>query len=159
MPSFARKSLNNCRPNWVDENDPLFVTICHKARGVRHFDNPEAWSALIASAERLRQNGKWTPILMLAMPDHLHGIVRIPRGITSVLGEFKRDYSYRVTTLWQKGSFDHRLRTYGHYLEKRDYILANPVRAGFVLAGEQWPYVKWWDVQGFPRPEILGEAS
>ncbi|PAZ03229.1 MAG: hypothetical protein CAK89_02580 [Opitutia bacterium AMD-G3] len=96
---------------------------------------------------------------MLAMPDHLHGIVRIPRGITSVLGEFKRDYSYRVTTLWQKGSFDHRLRTYGHYLEKRDYILANPVRAGFVLAGEQWPYVKWWDVQGFPRPEILGEAS
>jgi REP element-mobilizing transposase RayT len=151
MPFFSRRSLNNARPEWVDENDPLFITICHKSRGVRHFDNPEAWSALIASANCLRQRGQWTPIVLLAMPDHLHGIVRIPRGITTVLGEFKRDFSYRVPTSWQKGSFDHRLRSYGHSLEKLDYILANPVRAGFVLEAERWPYVHWWDVRGYKR--------
>ena len=108
---------------------------------------------MVASAEHLRQSEKWTPILLLAMPDHVHGIVQIPQAITSVLGEFKRDYSYRRETSWQKGSFDHRLRSFAHYLEKRDYILANPTRAGLVSENSAWPYVQWWDVKGYERPD------
>jgi putative transposase len=93
-------------------------------------------------------------MLVLAMPDHLHVIAKIPRkpDITRMLGELKRDYSHRLPTEWQKGGFDHRLRSYEYYLEKRDYVLQNPVRAGFILKPADWPYSAWWDTEGYDRP-------
>ncbi len=98
-------------------------------------------------------------MLLLAMPDHLHVIAKISRNpdITCTLGELKRDYSHRLPTEWQKGGFDHRLRSYEHYLEKRDYILMNPVRAGFVQRPSDWPYSAWWDTKGYERPEGVRE--
>jgi REP element-mobilizing transposase RayT len=155
MPFHSRKSRHNLRPDWVDEKDPLFITICHKRRGIRHFDHSFAWEALLASAEHARTTGRWEPILFLAMPDHLHAIARIARhpDITHAMGEFKRHVSYRMPTEWQKGSFDHRLRSYADYLEKRDYILMNPVRAGFARQPENWPYVAWWETEGYECPD------
>ncbi len=160
MPFFSRDSLRNRRPDWVDENDPLFITLCHKRRGIRHFDNPEAWHALIAGAVHARNMGRWRPMLFLAMPDHLHVIAKISRhpDITRTLGEFKRDVSHRLPTQWQKGSFDHRIRSYEHYLEKRDYVLMNPVRAELVLKASEWPFSAWWDTPGYQRPEGIKEA-
>jgi hypothetical protein len=37
-------------------------------------------------------------------------------------------------------------------LEKRDYVLQNPVRAGFILKPADWPYSAWWDTEGYDRP-------
>ncbi len=154
MPFYSRDSLQNRRPDWVDENDPLFITLCHKRRGVHHFDNAEAWQALMAGANHAKNVGRWWPMLFLAMPDHLHLIAKISRqsDITRTLGELKRDISHRLPTQWQKGSFEHRIRSYEHYLEKRDYILMNPVRAGLILKPSEWPYSAWWDTKGYDRP-------
>ena len=154
MPFYSRDSLQNRRPDWVDENDPLFITLCHKRRGLHHFDNAEAWQALMNGANHAKNLGRWRPMLFLAMPDHLHVIAKISRqsDITRTLGELKRDISHRLPTQWQKGSFDHRIRSYEHYLEKRDYILMNPVRAGFILKPSEWPYSAWWDTKGHDRP-------
>jgi len=159
MPFYSRDSLRNRRPEWVDENDPLFITLCHKRRGIHHFDNPDAWRALLASAKHAKDTDRWHPLLVLAMPDHLHIIAKIPRNpdITRMLGELKRDYSHRLPTEWQKGGFDHRLRSYEHYLEKRDYVLQNPVRAGFILKPADWPYSAWWDTKGYDRPASVRE--
>jgi REP element-mobilizing transposase RayT len=159
MPFYSRDSLRNRRPEWVDENDPLFITLCHKRRGIHHFDNPDAWRALLASAKHAKDTDRWHPMLVLAMPDHLHIIAKIRRNpdITRMLGELKRDYSHRLPTEWQKGGFDHRLRSYEHYLEKRDYVLLNPVRAGFILKPADWPYSAWWDTKGYDRPEGVRE--
>ena len=160
MPFYDRDSLRNRRPDWVDENDPLFITLCHKRRGLHHFDNPKAWRALLATAKHAKDKGRWSPMLLLAMPDHLHIIAKIPRNpdITSTLGELKRDYSHRLPTEWQKGGFDHRIRSDEHYLEKRDYVLMNPVRAGLVSKTSDWPYSAWWDTKGYQRPEGVREA-
>jgi putative transposase len=154
MPFYSRDSLQNQRPDWVDENDPLFITLCHKRRGLHHFDDAEAWQALMAGANHAKNVGRWRPMLFLAMPDHLHVIAKISRqsDITRTLGELKRDISHRLSTQWQKGSFDHRIRSYEHYLEKRDYILMNPVRAGLILKPSEWPYSAWWDTKGYDRP-------
>jgi len=159
MPFYSRGSLRNRRPEWVDENDPLFITLCHKRRGIHHFDNPDAWRALLASAKHAKDTDRWHPMLVLVMPDHLHIIAKIPRkpDITRMLGELKRDYSHRLPTEWQKGGFDHRLRSYEHYLEKRDYVLQNPVRAGFILKPADWPYSAWWDTKGYDRPASVRE--
>ncbi len=157
MPFYSRDSLRNRRPDWVNENDPLFITICNKQRGTHHFDNPEAWHALLAAAEHAKNLGRWHPMLFLCMPDHLHVIAKISRtpDITKTLGELKRDISHRFPTEWQKGSFDHRLRSYEHYLEKRDYVLLNPVRAELVKSPSDWPYSAWWETKGYERPGIV----
>jgi putative transposase len=142
-----RKHLPHSRPDWVDDRNTLFVTLCHTQRGVSHFSSEKAWLALVHAAEHLRARGKWRPLLLLAMPDHLHALVRIPRehDIGKVIGYFKRTTSYGCPTLWQADGFDHRLRGQSEYLAKRAYILQNPVRAGLVKRPEDWPYQKSWE--------------
>lgn len=90
-----RKHLPHGRPDWIDDRNTLFVTLCHKHRGVSHFNCDKAWMALVHAAEHLSARGKWAPLLMLAMPDHLHALVRIPReqDIGKVIGRFKRTTS------------------------------------------------------------------
>ena len=123
------------------------MTLCHKQRGVSHFSTEKAWPALVHAAEHLNARGKWRPLLLLAMPNHLHALVRIPRehDIGKVIGYFKRTTSYGCPTLWQADGFDHRLRGQSEYLAKRAYILLNPVRAGLVKRPEDWPYQKSWE--------------
>jgi putative transposase len=41
---------------------------------------------------------------------------------------------------WQKGFFDHMIRSHESYDEKWMYVRNNPVRAGLVLSAEDWPY-------------------
>jgi len=141
-----RQYLPHLRPHWVDSNDPLFITLCHKRRGVHHFDNAVAWEAILKAANHLAVRGKWRPLVLLAMPDHLHGIVRIPRThkIQGVLGAFKRDIGHSLPTEWQRDGFDHRLRCHEYLAETFDYIALNPVRAGLISSPEKWPYRHDW---------------
>ena len=41
---------------------------------------------------------------------------------------------------WQKGFFDHVLRSEESYEQKWRYVRENPVRAGLVYKAEDWPY-------------------
>ena len=42
--------------------------------------------------------------------------------------------------LWQRGYFDHVLRSEESYAEKWAYVRDNPVRAGLVDSWEAWPW-------------------
>jgi hypothetical protein len=42
--------------------------------------------------------------------------------------------------LWQREFFDHLLRTTESYSEKWNYVRDNPVRSGFVVSADDWPY-------------------
>ena len=42
--------------------------------------------------------------------------------------------------LWQRGFFDHVLRSEESYAKKWEYVRDNPVRAGFVTDDDDWPY-------------------
>jgi putative transposase len=42
--------------------------------------------------------------------------------------------------VWQRGFFDHVLRSDESYAEKWNYVRENPVRAGFVESADAWPY-------------------
>jgi REP element-mobilizing transposase RayT len=141
-----RKQLPHARPNWVDDRYALFITLCHKQRGVSHFNSSHAWAALVHAAEHLHARGKWTPLLMLAMPDHVHMLARIPReeDIGKLIGQFKRIVSHELPISWQSDAFDHRIRGHSQHLAKRAYILQNPVRAKLVERSEDWPFQKSW---------------
>ena len=43
-------------------------------------------------------------------------------------------------TLWQRGFFDHVLRSDESYAPKWNYVRENPVRAGLVRDADAWPF-------------------
>ncbi len=141
-----RKKPGHHRPTWVPESDPIFLTLCGQGRRINQFARQEQWGSLIKSAEHLRVMGIWQPILMLAMPDHVHVIAIIPKsvGIAHATGRFKRAASYGGRIRWQAAAFDHRIRCNDSYREKWHYIMANPLRGGLTKPDETWPYVKTW---------------
>ena len=62
-------------------------------------------------------------------------------GVTSAIAEWKRWTARQEGIHWQKGFFDHRLRNNASLMEKREYILLNPTRAGLVAKPSDWPYL------------------
>ena len=42
--------------------------------------------------------------------------------------------------LWQRGFFDHVLRSEESYGQKWNYVRDNPIRAGLVANADGWPY-------------------
>ena len=75
------------------------------------------------------------------MPDHVHMIAGFSRQhrIEAVIEAWKR---YAATThqiVWQRGFFEHRLRSNESVEEKADYIRQNPGRTGVVQKAEEWP--------------------
>jgi putative transposase len=145
-----REWLTHARPSWVDGEDPIFLTICGRPRAVNQFARPEVWAFILRASARLSSRARWTPLLLLAMPDHLHLIVRIPKrvGISHVIRSFKHDVSYGRPIAWQAGAFDHRIRNDESYRAKWLYVMLNPVRAGLVSRPEDWPYVSVFDPPG-----------
>jgi putative transposase len=82
------------------------------------------------------------------MPDHIHLFVagdsafRLGRWIGSLKQSLAKAIVRPETSdpIWQRGFFDHVLRSDESYAQKWDYVWANPVRAGLVSTPRDWPY-------------------
>jgi len=144
-----RKRLSHDRPGWVDERDAIFLTFCGQPRRLNQFATDHAWRNIVEEALHQERQGRWSPVLILSMPDHLHLVAVIPShaGIRATGRLFKRGLATRLNCSWQKNFFDHRIRNPASFREKWAYILMNPRRAGLLPAGAVWPYVwtKDWD--------------
>jgi putative transposase len=82
------------------------------------------------------------------MPDHLHFFVHLPdeieistwmKSLKNGLSKTLRDLRHPAPH-WQKGYFDHVVRSESSYEEKWIYVRENPVRLGLVSKAETWPY-------------------
>lgn len=83
------------------------------------------------------------------MPDHLHlfaSFAPTAPSLSSWVKSLKNTLSKHWRMIgqsaphWQKGFFDHVLRSSSSYAEKWEYVAANPVRAGLVQQADHWPY-------------------
>ncbi len=73
------------------------------------------------------------------MPDHFHllitpgPVIALERCMQLIKGSFsfraKKELQF-AGEVWEKGFTNHRIRDAGDYAKHRDYIHANPVRAG-----------------------------
>lgn len=103
----------------------------------------EMFDAFTAYAEKNLTRGRAVGRFVI-MPDHVHLFVRIGRD--SKLSDFVRLLKQTLTRaldagdMWQPGFFDHLLRNSESYSEKWNYVRENPVRAGLVERGEDWPW-------------------
>lgn len=83
------------------------------------------------------------------MPDHIHLFAAVSSAGPSLsewIKSLKNSLSRTLRTEaepaphWQKGFFDHLLRSGESYEEKWAYVEANPERAGLVKTADDWPY-------------------
>src|SRR5205085_6607199 len=93
--------------------------------------------------------GAWIGAYIL-MPDHLHAFVALDderiklcdwtRSLKGVLSATLRKEGI-AAPYWQKGFFDHVLRSQESAAQKWEYVRENPTRAGLVTRWSEWPYV------------------
>jgi REP element-mobilizing transposase RayT len=134
------------RLEWIFPNyDPpvYFVTLC-TAKRCKVLANERVHLALRNYANVGTARG-YAVGRYVVMPDHIHLFVC---GIDDfVLGTWvaglKRVVAAAVTggrSIWQRGFFDHVIRSNESYSEKWNYVQQNPVRAGLVADADEWPF-------------------
>ena len=124
----------------------FFVTFCTYRR--RPFLAGEAvHAALVKFCEIAYATHSIAVGRYVIMPDHLHlfvcGSVEFELGpwvgkLKQVLG--KAIVRTRPGPVWQRGFFDHVLRSDESYAQKWEYVRDNPVRAGLVAESSAWPF-------------------
>ena len=67
------------------------------------------------------------------MPDHLHLLITVDGGMT------KKETGY-LGEVWQRGFSEVRVDSRQSFLQHREYIAGNPVKAGLVDSSEKFPY-------------------
>jgi putative transposase len=123
-----------------------FVTLCTHDRKALLANRVihDAFNAFCQKAmERQIFPGRY-----VLMPDHLHLFVSITEGglLSNWIKSLKNSLSKTLNEAgfnaphWQKGFFDHILRSGESYSEKWLYVVENPVRAGLTRNWEEWPW-------------------
>ena len=124
-----------------------FITLCTHERQ-KLLASPSAHETFRVFCRSAAAHGVCVGRYVL-MPDHIHLFVAIAATGPEVSLWLKSLKNYLSKTLraagcpaplWQKGFFDHVMRSADSYAEKWEYVLAIPVRAGLVASVEQWPY-------------------
>jgi REP element-mobilizing transposase RayT len=125
------------RLEMVFERTPIyFITTCtHERRKI--LANSRVHETVARFAENGPASGAWLGAYVV-MQDHLHAFVALDDMKMSLPAWMKSLKNALSKTLrgsgveaphWQKGYFDHVLRSAESYSEKWDYVRQNPVRA------------------------------
>ena len=111
--------------------------------------DPKIHSGLIDFAKEGADRGAWVGDFIL-MPDHFHLFVAVDdtrislsswtKSLKNALSKILRD-SGIPSPHWQKGFFDHVLRSGESYSQKWEYVRHNPVRARLVNDAGAWKFV------------------
>lgn len=124
-----------------------FVTLCTFERNPL-LAQPTAHAAFTLFCQNGAAYGAFVGRYVL-MPDHLHLFVTFTQEGVSLSDWVKSlkntlSKSWRAGGIaaphWQRGFFDHLMRSEDSYAQKWDYVAANPIRAGLVTSPEAWPY-------------------
>ena len=125
-----------------------FVTAC-TAKRQKLLASELIHSAFKAFADSAPKYGAWVGAYVL-MPDHLHLFLAIDDQKTN-LSKWMKSLKGTLSSVlraeakpppyWQKGFFDHVLRSSDSYSEKWYYVRENPVRAGLTNSWNTWPYL------------------
>lgn len=128
-------------------NPVFYVTLCTYRRR-RLLASDAVHTSFIQFAERAYAKYNIAVGRYVIMPDHIHLFVTGPDDfdLGRWIGTFKQSLSKSVSRaktsepLWQRGFFDHVLRSEESYGQKWNYVRDNPVRAGLVRRADDWPY-------------------
>jgi putative transposase len=146
MPDFRRKP--NRLPGVSYRGRRLyFLTICTHNRERVFTDSRVVDVALSVLREKCRSYC-FGVYAYGFMPDHLHLILvgeKDSAALPALVRAFKGAVATQargkgISSLWQKGFYDHVIRS-GEELDRvASYVFMNPVRAGLSKEAAEWPY-------------------
>lgn len=141
---------------WVDE--PIyFLTACLEGRRPL-LNNPESHESFRRFCHKAVELGILVGRYVL-MPEHVHLFVWFPETgpelsmwIKSLKSSMSKHWRRQKIPAphWQKGFFDHVLRSPEPHERKWEYVVQNPVRAGLVARPEDWPYAGCFQPDDWP---------
>jgi REP element-mobilizing transposase RayT len=129
------------------ENPVSFVTFCTDARKAILANQPTHDAFVLFCHGALQRNifvGRY-----ILMPDHVHLFVKLSppsRNLSDWIKSLKNSLSKAPrhqnvsAPYWQKGFFDHILRSTELYSQKWLYMTENCIRAGLVKTVVDWPF-------------------
>ena len=123
-----------------------FVTACTLNRRAL-LARKAVHETFIAFATAAEGHGAYIGAYVI-MPNHIHLFVALEqdKDLSVWMKSLKNSVSKILRLLkvasphWQKGFFDHVLRSGESYRQKWEYVRDNPVRAGLVQDWKDWPY-------------------
>jgi putative transposase len=135
------------RLRWVHPHDPVFfITFCTQQRR-KLLGSDAVHTAFVSFGTRAYSEQNVAVGRYVIMPDHVHFFVRRPHDLElgHWVGMLKQTLAKQITParrlpIWQRGFFDHLLRSDESYAQKWNYVRENPVRAGFVNDPDEWRY-------------------
>jgi len=140
----GRRTLPHDLPLWVDvQKSVFFITCCAKDRQMRPFGMETTAFGLLDSIRYRVESHVWWVFAACIMPDHVHLVLGFPpeANVAKCLRDWKRWTSRALGFEWQRDYFEHRLRHDENFLEKTQYVLENPMRAGLVEDWRDWPFM------------------
>jgi putative transposase len=144
QPSFRPGSGHEAlrRGRWSAPDAEYFLTICTAERG-QGLATPRLSESILEVGHRLTAEGHWNLRTGVVMPDHVHLLISL--GNNTALSAAIRLFKGRLTPAlrstdlrWERGCFDHRMRTAEDRLPVFRYIFLNPYRANLLSASETW---------------------
>jgi REP element-mobilizing transposase RayT len=139
----GRRSLPHETPLWVDTSRAVFfITCCAKDRSNQPFSRLKTAQGLLDSVVYRVENREWWAHAATVMPDHVHLVLSFSEEalIAKSIRNWKHWMAHEFGFHWQRDFFEHRLRDHESFVQKLDYVLQNPVRAGLVADWNDWPF-------------------
>jgi REP element-mobilizing transposase RayT len=138
-------------PHYQKDFHPLFVTFTTDHR----WQLPPPARDIVLDCCVLQNGTKLDLHAAVVMPDHVHLIYSplsredgwsysLPEIMKAIKGRSARYINVllkRTGSVWQEEFFDHVLRSNDSLVDRVDYVLQNPVRAGLVLTEEEYRWI------------------
>jgi len=135
------------RLDLIFPRNPLYFVTCCTYRRPPHLATDQFHAAFVTFAQRAQADFGIAAGRYVILPDHVHFFVTLPSDVNlgDWVGTLKRALARTVEgnsqdPLWQRGFFDHVLRSNESYSEKWNYVRENPLRAGLVTNTGDWQY-------------------
>jgi putative transposase len=136
------------RNQTVTNSNTYFITA--NADGNRAlFQSERVANLFIATMFTYRDQSKFYLHEFVIMPNHVHVLLTIHENTTleRAVQLIKGGFSFRAkkelginSEIWQRGYVDHRVRDVSDYVQHRNYIHANPVRAGLANTPDEFRF-------------------
>ena len=136
------------RLNWVYKDYPIYYLTLTSHDRKWLFANREVRQAFVIFSEKAINHGVAVGRYVL-LPDHIHlfaafapNSIDLSAWIKSLKNSISKCLRQRgiPSPHWQKGFFDHVLRSEESYKEKWEYVRLNPVRADLVDKADDWEF-------------------
>jgi REP element-mobilizing transposase RayT len=113
----------------------------------RLFECNENALAVIEALRHVERSGCSYSLAWVVMPDHVHWLMQLKKGTLPNCMNLLKSRSSRLLNahlscgpVWQRGYYDHALRTDESLETAAQYIVANPIRAGLSVAPGEYPH-------------------